>query len=216
MGVFGTASKLGAVSVAVALLISCGGKSDDDDATGDSSNTGGRETTGGGATGGQRETGAGGTAGEGMATPVRGGGPGEPDPDQPFSDPIPVGEVPPCNEEAPPLLEGYTYHALYRFEEPRGATLEDTIGIGQGTVQGASRGEGECGRGVSFSGDGAHLELSDLGDVFRDGIAVGLWVRPSSLVPGQAHLVGDGPWGITSFQLFLDAGVPVLRLAVCS
>lgn len=214
MGVFGTASKLGAVSVAVALLASCGGKSDDDDdATGDSGTTGGRETTGGTSGNGRGDTGGTATGGEGMDTPVRGGGPGEPDPEQPFSEPIPVGEVPPCNEEAPPLLEGYTYHALYRFEEPRGATLVDTIGVGQGTMQGASRGEGECGRGASFSGDGAHLELSDLGDVFQDGIAVGLWVRPTSVVSGEAHLVGDGPLGVTSFQLFLDDGVPVLRLA---
>lgn len=219
MGVFGTLSRLGAVSVAVALVISCGGKAGDDgddDATGGRRATGGRETTGDpGAdpnTGG-RAAGSGGTSGGATDTPVLGGGPGEPDPEQPFSDPIPVGEVPTCNEEAPPLLEGYTYHALYRFEEPRGATLEDTIGIGQGTIQGASRSEGECGRGVSFSADGAHLELTDLGDVFQDGIAVGLWVRPTSLVSGEAHLVGDGPWGVTSFQLFLDDGVPVLRIA---
>jgi len=221
MGVFGTASKLGVVSVAVAFLVSCGGKSDDDDAT-PLDTAGGRETTGGrptvsatgGVTGGAPETtGSGGSAGEGTDTPVHGGGPGKPDPEQPFSDPIPVGEVPPGIEEAPPLLEGHTYHALYRFEEPRGATLVDTLGIGQGTIQGASRGEGECGRGVSFNTDGAHLELSDLGDVFQDGIAVGLWVRPTSQVSGEAHLVGDGPWGVTSFQLFLDDGVPVLRLA---
>lgn len=202
---------MSAASFYVALvLLACGGKAGSDDAkpSGGSGNGDLPEATGGT----DGNAGRGGTAGEVTGPADRGGGPGMPDPEQPFSDPIPVGEVPPCIEDAPPLLEGYTYHALYRFEEERGPALVDTIGVGQGTMQGASRSDGQCGRGVSLT-EGAHLELSNLGPVFQNGIAIGLWVRPSSLVEGEAHLVGDGGGGVTSFQLVLEDGVPVFRLA---
>jgi hypothetical protein len=66
---------------------------------------------------------------------------------------------------------------------------------------------------VRFEADQAHLELSPVGEVFEYGIAVGLWVRPAALVEGEVHLVGDGGGGITSFQLVLEDGVPVFRLA---
>jgi hypothetical protein len=129
----------------------------------------------------------------------------------------------PCAAEALAAFPGYTNVALYHFEETRGAQLRDSsglvpsadpvLGVGLGgTVVGARRGEGHCGRGLSLAAN-AHAELSPVGTVFDAGVAVGVWVRPSSIGAAEAHLVGDGGLGLASFQLVLDAGHPVFLLS---
>jgi hypothetical protein len=42
-------------------------------------------------------------------------------------------------------------------------------------------------------------------------LALSVWLRPASIGDGEAHIVGDGGGGLTSFQLVLDSGVPVFR-----
>jgi hypothetical protein len=130
-----------------------------------------------------------------------------------YSDPVPAGEVPPCIAQAPSRLEGYTHVALYRFEEDRGRALVDTTRTGQGTLHGGLRTEGQCGQAVTFEAEDAHLELSAVGPVFGGGIAVGIWVRPSSTEAGEAHLVGDGGGGVATFQLVLVQGIPTFRIS---
>jgi hypothetical protein len=129
----------------------------------------------------------------------------------------------PCAADALSAFPGYTNVALYHFEETRGAQLRDSSGLVAtgdpalqaglgGTMVGARRGEGHCGRGLSLDGS-AHAELWPVGPQFDDGIAVGVWVRPTSIGAAEAHLVGDGGLGVSSFQLVLDAGYPVFRLS---
>jgi hypothetical protein len=114
--------------------------------------------------------------------------------------------------------------ALYHLQESGGAAVLDSSGNaydgGQslnmepgGTINGGGRIDGACGRGVTLDGADSNLTLSPVGDVFGGGIAVELWLRPSSISTGEAHLIGDGGGGLASFQLVLVTGVPVFRVS---
>ena len=145
-----------------------------------------------------------------------GGGTQSPDPAQ--SSP----SLPACAGEALDM-PGYTNLALYHFEETQGAQLFDSSDLPAGsdsfrqqggTLLEGRRTEGHCGRGLTFDSDGAHLEFGAMGgSSFDNGIAVSVWLRPASISPGEAHIVGDGAGGISSFQLVLDSGYPVFRLS---
>lgn len=127
-----------------------------------------------------------------------------------------------CPQQVPAPY-GYHLAAPYRFEELSGSTVLDatdnaaTVDLmsgnrPHGTIEGGTREEGACNRGVAFDGDDTRLELAPVGNRFQQGIAVELWLRPAGLQAGEVHLVGDGDLGLATFQLTLDGGVPAFKL----
>ncbi len=123
-----------------------------------------------------------------------------------------------------PALSGWTALALYHLDESGGAQVLDSSGntydggkglnmAPGGTINGGGRVDGACGRGVTLDGADSNLTLSPVGDGFGGGIAVELWLRPTSISTGEAHLIGDGGGGLASFQLVLVAGMPVFRVS---
>jgi hypothetical protein len=107
---------------------------------------------------------------------------------------------------------GFQPVALYRLDESGGAAVVDSSGHGAGgTIFNGIRGPGACGRGVTLDDPEARLELPAIGDIFAGGIAVELWLRPTSIQRGRVHLIGDGGGGLASFQLTLEDGFPAFR-----
>jgi hypothetical protein len=117
----------------------------------------------------------------------------------------------------------YRLLGLYHFEEASGAHAEDSAGVITevdphfgielgGTLHGATRSAGACGRGLALDGEDTNVVLNPVGDVFQRGIAAELWFRAAERQEGEAHLLGDGGGGLASFQLVLVDGFPVFRL----
>lgn len=108
---------------------------------------------------------------------------------------------------------GFSPVVVYQLDEASGPQVVESTGQGaSGTIVNGMRGPGACGPGVTLDGAGGRIELRPVGDVFANGVAAELWLRPTSLQPGEVHLLGDGGGGLASFQLVLVEGIPVFRL----
>lgn len=109
---------------------------------------------------------------------------------------------------------GFSPVAVYHLDEASGPQVVESTGHGgSGTIVNGMRGPGACGMGVTLDGAGGRIELPPVGQVLANGVAAELWLRPTSIQAGEAHLVGDGGGGLASFQLVLEDGVPVFRLS---